>query len=536
MKKLGALILSMTLALSIISSAKVSTAHAAESTTTILPINLAVGGTVTASGENGFDQGKTKAFDQFIFSKWLTFNSPAWLQYEFPIAKVVNSYSISSAEDAPERDPRSWVLKGSNDGINWTNLDTRENQSFSARNQTLTYSFTNSTAYKYVKFDQFTNQNNDGYLLQLSEIKLFNDSDVEVYKMIKPTVTVSGSNTPTDHANLVDGSSLTKWITYNNTAWLHFDFGEAVTIDGYSLTSAKSYQNNTDADPKGWVLQGSNDNTNWTNLDTKTDEYFKFKHQRKHFLLSNNTTPYRYYKLNNIKNRAGYAIQLSEVEFSRTNDHWRSENPIIIIDNMAGNHLFDQALPNAEKEIAEIIRKVNDYLYASPTDMPLKVKKFEIQIMHTDMYPGAAAWIYGDSEKKVLVFRSQHITNMASHPDISLTDEIIGMLYHEIAHAYQYSNFDTEAIADSLRFAAGYHNRYPAPASGSWYNTHTPNFIRWIDDVKHRGFLRKLNATSHIPYGLDDNQIIAWKESQIQTITGINVNTLWTQYQQSLTN
>ncbi|MDK8183888.1 discoidin domain-containing protein [Paenibacillus sp. UMB4589-SE434] len=532
MKKLGAILLAVAIGLGVHTNVFIPTAEAAEATTTTIPINLAVGGTVSASGENGTDQGKNKAFDQYIFSKWLTFNSPAWLQYEFPSAKSVKSYSITSAEDEPGRDPKSWILKGSNDRITWTDLDTQQNQSFTSRHQTKTYSFANTTAYKFVKFDSFVNQYENGQLLQLSEIKLFGDEQQTV-RTIKPTVTASEENAPSDtKANLVDGTSTTKWLAYNNKAWLQFDFGEQVTIDGYALTSAKSNNNSADGDPKSWVLQGSNDTVNWTTLDTKNNENFNLRHQRKHYLLNNNTTSYRYYKLNNIQNHSGYTVQLSEVEFSRINDMWHTENPIIEIQNLSGSTLFEEAMPNAEKDITAILRKVNEIFYKNPLDMPLRVKKILVKIENV---PGAA-WISGDSELKTLGISSQHLANVASNPNNSVRDEIIGMLYHELGHAYQYSNFDVEAVADSLRYAAGYHNRYGVGAGGTWHSNGTANFIRWIEDTKHRGFIRALNATSMIPYGLQPNEILVWKENQIQSITGIGVNTLWSQYQQSLTN
>ncbi|EJW17739.1 discoidin domain-containing protein [Paenibacillus alvei] len=532
MKKTGVLILAAAIGLGFSSNVHIPVAIAAESTPTILPINLAVDGTVTASGENGSHEGKEKAFDQYIFSKWLTFNTPAWLQYEFTSAKIVNSYSITTADDEPGRDPKSWVLKGSNDGIVWDDLDTQQNQSFTSRHQTKTYSFANTAAYKFVKFDNFANQYDDGGMLQLSEIKLFGD-DVQTFSTIKPTVTASGENAPDDiKSNLVDGSSNTKWLTWNNTAWLQFDFGEQVMIDDYALTSAKSYNNSPDADPRSWVLQGSNDSTNWTDLDTKSDENFKLRHQRKHYLLNNNTNAYQYYRLNNIQNHSGYALQVSEVEFSRTNDMWHTENPIIEVQNLAGYSLFDQALPNAQQEILTILRKLNEILYKSPAEMPVRVKKILVEIVDT---PGVA-WMSGDNELKTLGISSQYLASFAANnPNNSLRDEIIGILYHELGHAYQYSDFDVEAVADSLRYETGYHNRYGISPGGTWSSNGTANFIRWIEDTKHRGFIRALNA-ERIPYGMNEQQIQLWKESQFQSITGIDVNTLWSQYQQSLSN
>ncbi|NEW09167.1 carbohydrate-binding protein [Paenibacillus sp. SYP-B3998] len=531
MRKLGVLILAATIGVGFSGNVYIPAAAAAQSTSITIPTNLAIGGTVTASGEYGPHQGKDRAFDQDVFSKWLTFNSPAWLQYEFPTAKVVTSYTITSAEDEPFRDPKSWVLKGSNDGSSWTQLDTRQNQSFTSRHQAKTYSFTNTTAYKYVKFDDFNNQIGSG-ILQLSEIKLF-DGSAKTWNTIKPTVTASGENAPTDiKANLVDGTSVTKWLTYENNSWLKFDFGEQVTIDGYALTAAN---NKPEGDPKSWVLQGSNDNTNWTMIDTKSDETFKVRHQRNHYILNNSTTAYQYYRLNNLTNHSGYITQLGEVEFSRTNDIAHAVNPVIEVQNLdstGSGSLFTQALPNAEKDILEIARKVNEMLYSNPADVPTDVKKILVTI---EDVPGVA-WTSGDSAQKTVGFSSQFLRNFVPSPSKSLREEIIGILYHEIGHVYQYSHFDVEAVADSLRYETGYHDRYSASKGGTWQTNGTANFIRWIEDTKKRGFIRELNATQ-IPYNIGgERELQLWKESQFQLITGTDVNTLWTQYQAILPN
>ena len=52
----------------------------------------------------------------------------------------------------------------------YTLLDSRTNIAFTARFQTQTFNFTNSTAYQYYRFDMTANTGNDG--LQVSEIEL----------------------------------------------------------------------------------------------------------------------------------------------------------------------------------------------------------------------------------------------------------------------------------------------------------------------------------------------------------------------------
>ena len=117
-------------------------------------------GTLSVSNDNsgGADagEGSKKLVDNNIDTKFLVFNindilPNFWYQLTFPTPIVLGAYTITSANDAPERDPKDWKLQGSNDLTNWTVLDTKAGQSFSARKFTIRYEFNNNTAYKYYR-------------------------------------------------------------------------------------------------------------------------------------------------------------------------------------------------------------------------------------------------------------------------------------------------------------------------------------------------------------------------------------------------
>ncbi len=62
---------------------------------------------------------KFQAFDGVTSTKWLDFGAAgggtAWLEYRLPPgapAATVLRYALTSADDAPERDPRDWTLEG----------------------------------------------------------------------------------------------------------------------------------------------------------------------------------------------------------------------------------------------------------------------------------------------------------------------------------------------------------------------------------------------------------------------------------------
>ncbi len=94
-----------------------------------------------------------------------------WVQYQSTVPAIVFRYTITSANDVPNRDPRDWNLQGSNNGSSWTTLDTRSGQTFSSRFLTKSYSFTNSTSYLYYRLNITNNNGETG--TQFAEWELY---------------------------------------------------------------------------------------------------------------------------------------------------------------------------------------------------------------------------------------------------------------------------------------------------------------------------------------------------------------------------
>lgn len=81
-----------------------------------------------------YDEGPTRAYDGSDSTKWLDFNFPSSqgsptgqsiLVIQFPAPVTFDSYSWVTGNDVPERDPISWRLEVSSDGMTWTTIDTR---------------------------------------------------------------------------------------------------------------------------------------------------------------------------------------------------------------------------------------------------------------------------------------------------------------------------------------------------------------------------------------------------------------------------
>lgn len=128
-------------------------------------------GGVIASGDNPPSEGKLKAFDGSTATKWLAFSTTAWIVFSTSTPITVTSYSVTSANDVPGRDPRSWTLYGSNDRISWTPINSQSNIVYSSRFQSQAFSVAGAGVYQNYRLD-ITQNNGDAAATQLSEISI----------------------------------------------------------------------------------------------------------------------------------------------------------------------------------------------------------------------------------------------------------------------------------------------------------------------------------------------------------------------------
>jgi len=79
-------------------------------------------------------------------------SSPKWLKIKYPSAYKAIQYSIQIRDLSYPRYPKTWKFQGSNNDSDWTDLDTQTNKTDWAGNNTVMFTFSNSTAYNIIEY------------------------------------------------------------------------------------------------------------------------------------------------------------------------------------------------------------------------------------------------------------------------------------------------------------------------------------------------------------------------------------------------
>ena len=290
----------------------------------VYPDQIQQGGSISARGAIGDAERAEMAFDGLLSTKWLdntavpTAEQPSWVQIQFSDATAVSSLAISSANDAPERDPENFNLQASNDGVSWLTLGEWAGESFDSRGQRRLFSTTNSLAYQYYRLNISKNKG-DNSLMQIAEIELIGPAVPALNHALTATeVTSSGAISDAEAADYAfDGDSQTKWL--DNTAvpsaeapaWAAVVLAEPQAVNMLALVSANDAP---ERDPENFNLLASNDGEYWVSLGQWAGISFSERAERQTFAVAN-AMGYRHYRLNITKNKGDNSLmQVAEIE------------------------------------------------------------------------------------------------------------------------------------------------------------------------------------------------------------------------------
>ena len=138
---------------------------------------------ILASSENAWtSEGAYNVFDNKVGSgdsKWCCGGPTQWIYVQFSTSYVLTHFTITSGNDAGDRDPDQWEIQGSNDGTNWTTIfeyDDDGTSPFTARQQVIRYNgggddFDTPAAYSYFRY--IVTSIVSGSLHQINELEFF---------------------------------------------------------------------------------------------------------------------------------------------------------------------------------------------------------------------------------------------------------------------------------------------------------------------------------------------------------------------------
>ncbi len=263
------------------------------------------GGVITSQFDDfptGFDV--SKLVDKKAETKFILPHKTFYIIWACNTSSTVNQYTLTSADDSNENDPKSWKLSGSNDKTNWTQLDEKSNQIFESRGQVKEIAIENENKYKYYKLD--ITSNNGGSSTQLAEWSMCIYSKTVDDISIRPQYSFYAPSSGIE--NIIDDNPGTAYSTPYSSFYVQYSFKKDTYINYYSLTSAATEPN---SDPKSWILYGSVNNQFWVKLDEQDNQIFSERGEKKEFSFDNESE-FRYFKLEVTSNQGSQSTQIAE--------------------------------------------------------------------------------------------------------------------------------------------------------------------------------------------------------------------------------
>ena len=285
-----------------------------------------------------YDTSATYRAEKAVDGKWAKTSTDCWIAkldsshpaayfvYRFNNPTVVDGIRIHNSDQWGEvsRAPNTWTFEGSDDGVNWTVLDTHADETGWVANKVRSFTFANTTAYQYYKYN--CTKSNGATYVAIFEVEFLQDSPIDITTPTSGDVFDASTSSATyTSAGAFDDNKHTKaglWIATNNPPmYVVYKFNNPSVVNAISVFNANNNVTGNAIDsasrsPKNWTFEGSNDGATWTVLDTQTDETDWSATGEERYYEFENTGSYSYYKFNCTEiNGSEWGLQLYELEF-----------------------------------------------------------------------------------------------------------------------------------------------------------------------------------------------------------------------------
>lgn len=299
-----------TLAVAYTSSGPVSSVSSS-SVSSISSSSSSVGSTASVLVSNGRPtfastqlQPSANAVDGSGTTRWESAHgvSPSWITVDLGSPTAVSSVVI----DWEAANAGSYAIQASNDNATWTTIKSITGGAFGARTDTNAITGT----FRYVRIYCTVPSTGNQWGYSIFELKVYgsgsgtssSSSSSSVGVGVLNIVSANASTQMQPAANAIDKNAGTRWesAVATDPSWLSLDLGVAKNLSSIAIDWEA-------ANAANYTVQGSNDNTNWSTLATKTGG--TFGNRTDTFNLTGN---YRYVRIygtqRSVGNQWGYSI------------------------------------------------------------------------------------------------------------------------------------------------------------------------------------------------------------------------------------
>ena len=255
---------------------------------------------------NAIDNADTKYLNRDIVNTGFTVTPSVGLT-------IVNGLSLTSANDAEDRDPTSFVLEGSYDGENFAEIASGDVADFPTRFHTNYLYFDNQTAYLNYRL-VFPTVDNSTCCMQIAEVELLGVQLPGDVTQPGDMILASSDNSPGSEGvtNVIDNAD-TKYLNRDivNTGFTVTPSVGLTEVIGMSLTSANDAE---DRDPTSYVLEGSNDGVNFTEISSGDVADFPTRFHTNYIFFDNSNAYQTYRLVFPTVDNSTCCMQIAEVE------------------------------------------------------------------------------------------------------------------------------------------------------------------------------------------------------------------------------
>lgn len=229
---------------------------------------------------------------------------------------VVQGLTLTSANDAPDRDPANYTLEGSYDGVNFTMISSGTVAPFAARFEKHTILFANKIPYIHYRLLFPATQGPSTCCMQISEVELLGAQAPGDVTQPGDAITASSNNHPGSEgvANAIDNQP-TKYLNFdiNNTGFTVTPSVGGTRVTGITLTSANDAP---DRDPAHYKLEGSLDGTTFFEVSSGSVPAFPTRFYKNYIFFPENSRAFLTYRVTfpDTQGPSTCCMQISEVE------------------------------------------------------------------------------------------------------------------------------------------------------------------------------------------------------------------------------